>query len=91
MALGDFLRDERARRGQNYREFAELCGISVSALRWIEDHPEADPGLSVVMKMADGLEIPRWQMLEHAGYPSGRGAIAAPHRRGTGCGDRRGD
>ena len=73
MALGDWLRQERERRGgKSLRDMAALTGLSHTTLDDIEKNPNYDPGLSTVIQLADKLGVPRWQMLEHAGYPSGR-------------------
>lgn len=71
MSLGVWLREERRRRDLSYRKLEALTGISHSTLEEIEKNPDYDPGLRTVIKLADGMGVPRWKMLDNAGYPSG--------------------
>lgn len=72
MSLGKWLRQERERRGLSLRGMEEITGVSHSTIDAIEKNPDYDPGLSTLMKLADKLSVPRADMLEHAGYPTGK-------------------
>lgn len=72
MSLGAHVKARREELNLSQRDAAERCGLSQTALRYIEEHPDADPGLSVVMGLAKGLRVPRADVLEWAGYPTGQ-------------------
>lgn len=72
MSLGVWLRQERERRGLSLRGLEAITGVSHSTIDEIEKNPAYDPGLSTLMKLADGMNVGRDNMLEYAGYPTGK-------------------
>lgn len=66
--LSQFLYDELQRRGVSLSDFALQSGIPKQTLSNIINNPSSKPELATFVRIADGLNMPLWKILEIAGY-----------------------
>lgn len=74
MRFGEWLRQERKRRGLKWADMEALTGMSKTALDNIERNPKAKPGFETIVKIVDGLKVSRehvWKVT--GGDPQGVG------------------
>lgn len=70
MTLGEILQEYRARQGLSIRQFAKNCGVSHSAVAFIEKgiNPKTGekliPSVPVMKKLADGMNLTLQELLQ---------------------------
>jgi len=66
--IGDFVKQRRLTKDWSKRALAEKAGISHSEVHRIENGERANPSIPVLFALADGLGVPRDDLLRVAGY-----------------------
>jgi transcriptional regulator with XRE-family HTH domain len=68
MRLGQTIRAIRETQGLSQKEVAEAAGIDQSYLSMIESGQRRNPGMSIMSRLAQALQVSMDELAERAGY-----------------------
>jgi transcriptional regulator with XRE-family HTH domain len=68
MTLGRAIRAIRRAAGLSQKELAEAAGIDQSYLSMIESDQRSNPGVRIMSRLAQALEVSMDELATHAGY-----------------------
>lgn len=68
MSFGDFLKEERKKKGLTMRELERRTGISQAYISQIESGKRNAPKPDLLRKLSKGLDVEYLQLLHEAGY-----------------------